>query len=69
MTPLPDANRRTVSISTACASVGVTRRTMYNWIRAGKVEWLRIASGAIRIYEDSLWREAGTLGEKEGAGD
>jgi excisionase family DNA binding protein len=40
--------------------VGVSRRTIYNWISAGKVEYVRTAGGAIRIFADSLWRDAGS---------
>lgn len=43
----------------ACEVVGVSRRTIYNWIAAGKVEYVRTAGGAIRIFADSLWREPG----------
>ena len=49
--------RQTVSIMKACEMVGVSRRTIYNWIAAGKVEYLRTAGGSIRIYVDTLWRE------------
>jgi excisionase family DNA binding protein len=48
--------RRAVSIAQACAAVGVSRRTIYNWIAAGKVEYVRTAGGAVRIFEDTLWR-------------
>jgi excisionase family DNA binding protein len=41
----------------ACELVGVSRRTIYNWIAAGKVEYLRTAGGSIRIFVDTLWRE------------
>jgi excisionase family DNA binding protein len=37
--------------------VGVSRRTIYNWIAANKVEYLRTAGGSIRIFVDTLWRE------------
>ena len=30
--------RQTVSIMKACEMVGVSRRTIYNWIASGKVE-------------------------------
>jgi excisionase family DNA binding protein len=49
-------NRETISITQACAQVGVSRRTIYNWITAGKVEYVRTAGGAVRIFADSLWR-------------
>jgi excisionase family DNA binding protein len=49
--------RQTVSILQACERVGVSRRTIYNWIAGGKVEYVRTAGGAVRIFTDSLWRE------------
>ncbi len=50
--------RRTVSIMQACKLVDVSRRTIYNWIAAGKVEYVRTAGGSIRIFVDTLWRSA-----------
>ena len=52
-------DRQTLSIMKACEVVGVSRRTIYNWISAGKVQYVRTAGGAIRIFADSLWREPG----------
>jgi excisionase family DNA binding protein len=52
------ADRQTLSILQACAHVGVSRRTIYNWINSGKVEYVRTAGGAVRIFADSLWRDA-----------
>jgi excisionase family DNA binding protein len=49
--------RQTVSIMKACELVGVSRRTIYNWIAAGKVEYVRTAGGSIRIFVDTLWRQ------------
>lgn len=49
--------RKTISIMTACATAGVSRRTIYNWINAGKIEYVRTAGGSVRIFEDTLWRE------------
>jgi excisionase family DNA binding protein len=49
--------RQTVSIMKACELVGVSRRTIYNWISAGKVEYVRTAGGSIRIFTDTLWRQ------------
>ena len=51
-------DRQTLSIMKACEAVGVSRRTIYNWIAAGKVHYVRTAGGAIRIFADSLWRDA-----------
>ena len=50
----------------ACELVGVSRRTIYNWIASGKVEYVRTAGGSVRIFVDTLWREPGTkeLGSK-----
>lgn len=48
--------RATVNILQASEIVGVSQRTIYNWVRAGKVEYTRTAGGSIRIFEDSLWR-------------
>ena len=51
-------DRQTLSIMKACEEVGVSRRTIYNWIAAGKVEYVRTAGGSIRIFADSLWRNS-----------
>jgi len=56
-------DRKTLSINKACEVVGVGRRTIYNWISAGKVEYVRTAGGSIRIFEDTLWR-GGNLGQQ-----
>jgi len=49
-------DRQTVSIARAGELVGVSRRTIYNWIAHGKVQYVRTAGGAIRIFADTLWR-------------
>ena len=41
----------------ACEQVGVSRRTIYNWIASEKVEYVRTAGGSIRIFVDTLWRK------------
>ena len=51
--------RQTISIMKACELVGVSRRTIYNWIASGKVEYVRTAGGSIRIFVDTLWRQPG----------
>jgi excisionase family DNA binding protein len=43
----------------ACELVGVSRRTIYNWIASGKVEYIRTAGGSVRIFVDTLWRHPG----------
>ena len=52
-----DVERKAISIVKACELVGVSRRTIYNWISAGKVDYVRTAGGSIRIFIDSLWRD------------
>ncbi|MDR1989823.1 MAG: excisionase family DNA-binding protein [Acidobacteriaceae bacterium] len=49
--------RKTVPIMKACEVVGVSRRTIYNWLSSGKVEYIRTAGGSIRIFADTLWRD------------
>jgi excisionase family DNA binding protein len=51
--------RPTVSIIKACDLAGVTRRTIYNWLKAGKLEYTRTAGGSVRIYSETLFRPAG----------
>lgn len=52
-----------VSIKHACQLAGVSRRTIYNWLNAGKLEYQRTAGGAVRILPASLFRP----GQAEGA--
>jgi excisionase family DNA binding protein len=61
-------DRQTLSIMKACEVVGVSRRTIYNWISAGKVEYVRTAGGSIRIFADSLWRSPVTTADDVPAG-
>ena len=49
--------RKTVSIMKACELVGVSRRTIYNWLASGKIEYVRTAGGSVRIFVDTLWRD------------
>jgi excisionase family DNA binding protein len=49
-------DRKTISIMKACELVGVSRRTIYNWIGSGKIEYVRTAGGSVRIFTDTLWR-------------
>jgi excisionase family DNA binding protein len=57
-------DRQTLSIMKACEVVGVSRRTIYNWIAAGKVEYVRTAGGSIRIFADTLWRDGSEAPDK-----
>jgi excisionase family DNA binding protein len=56
-TPTLMVERKTISIMKACELVGVSRRTIYNWIASGKIEYVRTAGGSVRIFVDTLWRE------------
>lgn len=58
-------DRQTLSIMKACEAVGVSRRTIYNWISAGKVEYVRTAGGSIRIFADTLWRDGASPARAE----
>ena len=61
-------DRQTLSIMKACEVVGVSRRTIYNWIAAGKVEYVRTAGGSIRIFADTLWRDPASSSGRAPAG-
>jgi excisionase family DNA binding protein len=61
--PTMITDRKTISIMKACELVGVSRRTIYNWIASGKVEYVRTAGGSVRIFVDTLWREPGRAHE------
>lgn len=58
-----DPNRPLVTILKSCDLAGVSRRTIYNWLRDGKLEYVRTAGGSIRIYVDSLFRSRTGDGE------
>jgi hypothetical protein len=49
--------RATVSILQARERCQVSRRTIYNWMATGKVQYVRNAGGAVRIFADTLFRE------------
>jgi excisionase family DNA binding protein len=49
--------RKTISIMKACELVGVSRRTIYNWLASHKIEYVRTAGGSVRIFVDTLWRD------------
>jgi excisionase family DNA binding protein len=55
--PYPTHERETVTIKRAQEIVGVSRRTIYNWIQAGKIGYARTAGGSVRIFVDTLWQE------------
>jgi excisionase family DNA binding protein len=59
--------RKTVSIMKACELVGVSRRTIYNWLASGKIEYVRTAGGSVRIFVDTLWRDGESGGQQQEA--
>jgi excisionase family DNA binding protein len=46
---------RWLTINEAAALVTVSRRTIYNWLTAGKLETRRTVGGAVRINPASLF--------------
>lgn len=50
--------REVVTIQQAMARVDVSRRTIYNWINKGLVEYVRSPGGRIHIFMDTLFRRA-----------
>lgn len=53
---MADEHRKTVNILQACQMAGVSRRTIYNWLGLGKIQFVRTAGGRVRIFTDSLFR-------------
>lgn len=54
-TPRDPPPRRLVNTVQAAALAGVSRRTIFKWLEAGKVEAVRTVGGQRRIYADSLF--------------
>ena len=59
--------RKTISIMKACELVGVSRRTIYNWLSSGKIEYVRTAGGSVRIFVDTLWRDPNNTANRPAA--
>jgi excisionase family DNA binding protein len=58
MNPLEDAGSgldRYVTIPQAMALASVSRRTIYNWLALGTVEYVRTPGGRVRIWARSLF--------------
>ncbi len=51
------AERKLVTIMHACRIAGVSRRTIYNWLQAGKLTPYTTVSGATRIDSAELVQE------------
>ena len=50
----------TVSMMQACQMLGVSRRTLYYWIKSGRVETRRTALGSQRVLMASVQSAVGT---------
>lgn len=57
--------RETVSILRACEILDVSRRTIYNWLKDGKITAVRTAGGSVRIYTDTLYTDFKQNNRKE----
>jgi excisionase family DNA binding protein len=49
-------DRPRVNMVKAAEMCGVTKRTIFNWIRLGRIEVVRTPTGQVRIYADTLLR-------------
>lgn len=52
-----------LTVDQACALVQVSRRTIYNWLKQGKLQVTRTAGGRLRIQRESLWQASPTQTE------
>lgn len=64
----PAVGRKMVPIMEACMMAGVSRRTIYNWLTNGRIEYIRTAGGAVRIFVDTLWRAGEPIPERRPRG-
>lgn len=53
-----DYNPELLTIRQACAVTQMSRRTITEWVKLGKVERVYAAGGQPRIVAASLWRQA-----------
>ena len=49
--------RVVLTVKQASDVAGVSRRTLYNWMDAHKVQFIRTAGGKRRIFQDTLFRD------------
>lgn len=52
--------RKVCSITNAAVIADVSRRTIYNWLERGLLDYTFTANGQRRIFVDSLFRDAQT---------
>jgi len=55
--------RRSVSLDHAAELLGVSRRTIYNRIREGRLQTVRTLGGSQRVLIDSVHSSATAIGE------
>ncbi len=66
--PTLTATRRSVLIEQAVALLGVSRRTVYYWIRDGRLQTLRTRCGTQRVLLSSIRALAGRRPRLDRAG-
>ena len=52
--PFTTAMSRSVSMERACRILGVSRRTVYYWIKDGRLQTTRTPLGSQRVLTDSV---------------
>jgi excisionase family DNA binding protein len=58
---------RSVSLDQACQMLQVSRRTVYNWIREGRLQTIRTLGGSQRVLVESVRQAAGSIESPVGA--
>lgn len=54
VTEREELQRPRASIVKSAEIAGVTKRTIYNWMRLGRIEYVRTPSAGVRIFVDTL---------------
>ncbi len=67
VTPFEPRIGRSVSLDQACQILQVSRRTVYNWIRDGRLQTIRTLGGSQRVLVESVRQAAGRVQEAVGA--
>lgn len=52
----PESGRKLLSVNEVQDMAGVSRRTVYNWMNAGLVDFILTPTGIRRIYADTVFR-------------
>ncbi len=68
MVPFEPCIGRSVSLDQACRMLQVSRRTIYNWIRDGRLRTIRTLGGSQRVLVESVRQAAGDIDISVGAG-